>query len=330
MGGSLVLCCPVPCHVARLRRLSQPSNRKQAAMSFPLPSLLPLRAARAACSAVLFAIALPAIAQNTDTVKVGNQTKRAGGTVTDLQAGDVACYLTLKDERGATFEEMADFSICEQKPSLKGKRVALSYQLQKVMADECQGNMDCKKTRTVALVTGAKVIAAAGPATAAPTAASKAAGGQTSFCTPTETVVFACRSGAKLVSVCASKDAARNLGYAQYRFGKPDSPEPLELTVPDALRPPAQVATGQTEAFSGGGGAWLRFRNGPYAYVAYTGVGKWGPRGETREKAGLVVERGGKQVANLKCGGTVFSELGPVWFEKAGVTAGKDEFDFPD
>jgi hypothetical protein len=317
----------------RPAKTPSPNEKKFSAMP-TFSSLAPAqglaqRVALAACAALLLPLSLPAAAQGSDTVSIGALTKRASGTVTGLESGDVACYLNLKDARGASFQEMADFSLCEQKPSLKGKRVALTYKLAKVMSDECQGDMNCKKTKTVALVTAARVLdAAASPeAKAAP---AKTAGGQSSFCTPMETVVFACRSGAKLVSVCASKDAARNRGYLQYRFGKPDSADPLEMTVPESMKPAAQVATGQTESFSGGGGAWLRFRNGQFSYVAYTGIGKWGPRGETREKAGVVVERGGKQVANLKCSGKETSELGPDWFGKVGMTAGKDEFDFPD
>ncbi len=273
-------------------------------------------------------IDVPAIAQEA-TVQVGNQTKRTSGTVTSLEAGDVACYLNLTDSHGKAFKELADFEICQQKPALKGRRVALTYQESKVMADECQGNPSCKKTRAVALVVAAKAID--GPVTAKATPAQAAAAGrQASFCTPLETVVFACRTGAKLVSVCASKDAGRSKGYVQYRFGKPDSAEPLEITLPEGLMPPPKAATGENVPFAGGGGAWLKFRKGDYAYVAYTGIGKWGPKGETREKQGLVVQRGGKQVANLKCTGALTSELGPEWFEKVGVSAGKEEFDFPD
>ena len=95
---------------------------------------------------------------------------------------------------------------------------------------------------------------------------------------------------------------------------------------------PPKAATGTNVPFAGGGGAWMRFRKGEYAYVAYTGIGKWGPKGETATKAGIVVERGGKAIATLRCkGADAAGEMGPVWFEKAGVKAGPDEdFDFPD
>ena len=131
---------------------------------------------------------------------------------------------------------------------------------------------------------------------------------QNSLCAAGETTVFACRTGPKMVSVCAS----------------------LEMTLPAQSLPPAKAATGDTLMFSGGGGAWLRFANGPVAYTVYTGIGNWGPNGEVREKAGLAVERQGKLAANLACTGKVTSELGPEWFSRAGIASGGQEFDLPD
>src|SRR5690349_19173865 len=75
-----------------------------------------------ACAAALALMMFASAASAQDTVRIGNETKRAFGTVTALSAGDVACYVTLRDDRGAPFEEMALFEICEQ-PGLVGKRV---------------------------------------------------------------------------------------------------------------------------------------------------------------------------------------------------------------
>lgn len=269
--------------------------------------------------------AAPALAQPSDTVRVGKDLKRTVGTVTRVESGDVACYLHLRDDNGAPFTELADFDLCTREPSLQGKRVRLQYQVAKVMAASCQGDPACRKSDTVALVTAATRI----DAPVAQARPSAGAGAQASFCTPLETVVFACRTGAKLVSVCASRDLTRTAGYVQYRFGRPG--EPLEMILPEGHVHPGKAATGESVAFSGGGGAWLRFRSGPVAYVVYTGIGRWGPGGRTAEKQGLVVERGGKQVASLKCTSRVTSELGPDWFAKAGVGTRKDEeFDFPE
>lgn len=280
---------------------------------------------RSSVVALFLAFALPAAAQ--DTVAVGGATKRAFGTPTALQNGDIACYVTLKDDRGATFNESADFELCAQEKSLKGKRMALTYKATRVQAASCQGDPDCKKSDTIVLIVAAKP---APLASATPPAAAKAA--QTSFCTPAETIVFSCRtSPTKLVSVCASKDAAPAKGYLQYRIGKPDSNEPLDLTLPATQIAPPQAASGDTLSFSGGGGAWLRIpAKNNVAYVVYTGIGKWGPRGQTQEKAGVAVERDGKQIANLNCAGKPISLLGPDWFTKAGIKSNGQDFDLPE
>jgi hypothetical protein len=276
--------------------------------------------------ATLVAAPLMARAQEVPTVKIGQVTKRTVGTVTATNSGDIACYLTLKDDRGVVFEEMADFEICDQKPPLKGKRVTLTYSLQKVMSDECQGDPACKKTRTVALVSAARVITA-GSTTGTGV---KPAAQRTSFCTPAETVVLACRTGAKMASVCASRDSGPK-AYLQYRFGKLDGSEPLEQVLPEGGQvAAARAANGESVPFSGGGGAWLRFRKGQFTYTVYTGIGNWGPKGEKRTKSGLHIEHAGKPLATLKCQEEPISLLGPDWFEKAGVKPGNEDFDFPD
>ena len=290
---------------------------------------------RSCAVALVLLSALPAAAQ--DTVTVGGERKRAFGTPISFQNGDTACFVTLKDDRGVTFEEAADFDLCVKDKSFKGKRLALTYKTARVMAASCQGDPDCKKSDTIVLIVSAKPAPLATSAPAAPPAATPAAppaakSAQTSFCTPAETIVFSCRtSPTKLVSVCASKDAAPNKGYLQYRTGKPDSNDPLDLILPAAQVPPPQAASGETLAFAGGGAAWLRISaKNNIAFIVYTGIGKWGQRGEIEEKAGLSVERDGKQVASLKCTGKPISLLGPDWFTKAGIKSNGLDLDLPD
>jgi hypothetical protein len=248
--------------------------------------------------AVLLCLTVGGIEAAEPTVRIGNQTKNTTGVVRNVESGDVACYLTLADARGREFTELAEFEICEM-PSLIGKQVTLTYKLEKVIADECQGDPECTKTKTVPLVTAVKPLA------------------RTTFCSANETVVFSCPTGSKLVSVCAPKR-----GAAQYRFGKPDAA--IELTID------GKSAAGDTLMFSGGGGAWLRFHNGDHSYVVYSAIGKWGPRGEPRDKSGVAVERNGKLVRNLACTGKVQSELGPDWFELARITSKGEEFELPE
>jgi hypothetical protein len=149
-----------------------------------------------------------------------------------------------------------------------------------------------------------------------------------SLCTAGEDVVFACRTGTKLASVCASKDASRTAGSLQYRFGP--AAQPPEIVLPPAPTLPAKSAVGENVAFSGGGGSWIRFRKGEYGYVAYSGIGRWGPNGQTRTKQGIVVERAGKPIARLECGETHTVLPGADWFDKLGVRTNGEDFDFPD
>lgn len=263
--------------------------------------------------------AVPAAAQ--ESVKVGAETKRAAGTVVSLTAGDVACYIKLKDDRGAVFEEMADFGLCDQR-ALVGKRVALAYTLAKVPSPECQGDPDCKRTRTVALVTAAKAAAATPPAAPAATA-------RKTWCAADEQVVFDCVTNTRIISVCASRGATAASGTLQYRFGKPDGAEP-EILQPRDKVVPSRAALGDTFPLSGGGGAWLRFTVGDLRTTVYTAIGKFGPKGETAERAGMVAHRAGKEIASLKCIGKPTSLLGPDWFGHAGVKSGGQDFELPD
>lgn len=248
-------------------------------------------------------------ADGPDEVRIGGQVKKTLGVVKSAEAGDIACYLTLVDARGAEFTEMADFELCEAK--LVGRRVRLSYRLEQVASAKCEGDPDCKLTDTVPLVVKADPVD--GPA-AKPAASA-------SFCTAGEQVVFECRTGkSKTVSVCASGPAA---GAAlHYRFGVPGAAPEMALA--------GAAARGGNDPYAGGGAAWLRFRSGAHAYVVYTGIGNWGPRGEKLEKQGLVVEKGGATIAHMPCAGPVRSELGPDWFELARIERGDDEFLIPE
>ena len=150
-----------------------------------------------------------------------------------------------------------------------------------------------------------------------------------SWCTAQETNVFTCRAGKKTVSVCASPDASANTGALYYRFGQLTGGLPPEMTLPDKATPPRLSATGETATYAGGGGSWLRFKKGAHAYVVYTGIGRWGPKGEPRALQGVAVEHKGKLIANLPCPTTQEDELGRDWFEKMGIQLDDQDFWFP-
>lgn len=159
----------------------------------------------------------------------------------------------------------------------------------------------------------------------APFAASAA---PASHCAADETIIFTCPvDGQKLASVCASREYGPDIGFLQYRFGPAGKPETV---LPAAKTAPAKTARWGSWMFSGGGGAYVQFLDGKTAHYVYSAVGKWGENGETAEKAGVAVEKDGKVIANFLCRAPETSELGPEFFNKAGLPELEDEFEMPD
>lgn len=231
------------------------------------------------------------------------------GQLISLTPGDVACYADIEVD-GELRNEMADFSICEQGEAWLGQPVLYAWTEAQVLAADCQGDMDCGRSDTVTLID--RMMRKPG----APA------------CAAEEETVFACTLGGKRVAVCAAADAAATGGWLQYRYGR--AGQAPEMLAPALPVDPAHAAEGRVESYAGGGASWLRFRHGDHAYVVYTGVGRWGENGATREQSGIVVEREGEAIADLRCSGPVRSLLGPEWFERVGVSADEDaEFEIP-
>lgn len=78
-------------------------------------------------------------------------------TVRSLTDGDRGCYLVLEDERGATFDRVGPFELCERR-ELVGRRVQLTLGPGEVLADSCQGNPECTERETVEVVRSAERI----------------------------------------------------------------------------------------------------------------------------------------------------------------------------
>lgn len=139
-------------------------------------------------------------------------------------------------------------------------------------------------------------------------------------CAPSESVIFSCAVGAKIVSVCGVGKLSSTAGSLSYRFGPPGKPE-IDYPPAGTWR---DVTRSGTWMFSGGGGAWLAFHRDAFRYIVYTAIGRgWG------EKTGLAVEQNGKLLANLPCHGKPDSELGPDFFGKAGIVEDDKDFDLP-
>jgi len=140
-------------------------------------------------------------------------------------------------------------------------------------------------------------------------------------CTNDETIIFNCSVGKKIVSVCSAKQVAADAAYIQYRFGRKGLPE---KHIPANKDRQNAVIHANTLTFAGGGGAYMRFGSGQYAYVVYAAIGRgWG------EKAGVVVEKGFHTQAVLHCKHPVISELGPDFFKQAQLPEDQQGFELP-
>lgn len=157
---------------------------------------------------------------------------------------------------------------------------------------------------------------AGGPAEDAPAtqAAVSAPPTAETLCSAQETVVFACNTGKKLVSICASADFNEAAGTLQYRFGPKGSPEMVWPENPTSR----QGITAGTLEFAVGGAAFIRFAKGATRHVVYAGEG----RGWAKE--GVVVEQNGKRVADLPCKGQSAGDL-----SVSGLPDDAEGFDIP-
>lgn len=105
-----------------------------------------------------------------------------------------------------------------------------------------------------------------------------------SHCSDTEKVIWSCRAGAKLYSLCASSDLDRSGGYLQYRAGRPNA---VEMRFPAIAKPPGQAFNFDLLAH----GTSLSFVNGQYTYEIDEDI-----KGET----GILVTGSGKS-ATIRC-----------------------------
>ena len=116
------------------------------------------------------------------------------------------------------------------------------------------------------------------------------------FCGATETTVFACSTGKKTITVCASRDLSSNAGQLTYRLTPIDGS--VEMTYPNPPQHPNVAFKVGLLRFTGDKTlSFLSFDKGSYRYVIYAADGK------AFYDKGVAVEQGGKKVASLKCQG---------------------------
>jgi hypothetical protein len=107
-------------------------------------------------------------------------------------------------------------------------------------------------------------------------------------------------------------------------------PGKIELAFPAAPGKAADNFKGGWMSYSGGGGAYIRFSNGPFEYTAFSATGKWGANGGSLDVAGVAIRKDGKDFSNFVCRGLAddLGELGPDFLQKMGMSGADPDPDF--
>jgi len=79
------------------------------------------------------------------------------GVVTDIESGDISCYLTLRTDDGGTETVHADYSVCDSNVIID-HRVQIEYVPGQVAAASCEGDPECLDTESVPLAVVAEPI----------------------------------------------------------------------------------------------------------------------------------------------------------------------------
>ena len=132
-------------------------------------------------------------------------------------------------------------------------------------------------------------------------ATSSAFAADVTHCASDEKVVFSCSVGKKVASVCASKDAAKDKGYVQYRFGVIGKPE---MTFPAKKEPANKNFSLDTDLCGGTPNAsGIKFIKGEYIY----GIADKTCSGS--ELGSIELFKTGKPIASLNCTDDVISNV---------------------
>ncbi|MGB3491111.1 MAG: hypothetical protein WBA57_00170 [Elainellaceae cyanobacterium] len=78
------------------------------------------------------------------------------GVLTEAQAGDLKCYVTVRDPQGQVFDLGATFEICDRQGSLLNQNLQLIYSEESVA--DCQSAEPCGQTRQETLVSDAVIL----------------------------------------------------------------------------------------------------------------------------------------------------------------------------
>ncbi|MGB6297197.1 MAG: hypothetical protein WBF90_13595 [Rivularia sp. (in: cyanobacteria)] len=94
--------------------------------------------------------------KNVSTNLIAGKGQPKVGTIKRIEQGDLACYVTLIDQKGKEHDISADFEICPQKEQFLNKKVKLSYKI--LNFNDCQSNEPCGKTKKESAIVKMEVI----------------------------------------------------------------------------------------------------------------------------------------------------------------------------
>jgi len=140
--------------------------------------------------------------------------------------------------------------------------------------------------RSVLLAAGLSFCAVAGAAPTAP------------LCKPQERVVFACRAGKKLVSLCAAGDLQKDSGRLIYRIGR-DAAH-VELEHGTAANPRESGYSYAYDGWAKGASQTVGFRRGEFTYLVNHAAGAFGVDGGPNV-ASVRVLKGTHEVVGISC-----------------------------
>ncbi|MBL0089749.1 MAG: hypothetical protein IPP44_24950 [Ideonella sp.] len=95
------------------------------------------------------------------------------------------------------------------------------------------------------------------------------------------------------------------------------------MTYPDSAVPARQAFKIGNNTYVGGDATFLTFQKGEFRYVVFSGSGK----GWTKE--GVIVQKAGKQIADLRCNGSADTVLQTSEAPSKGFAVDSTPFELP-
>jgi hypothetical protein len=264
-------------------------------------------------------------AATTPTASSSNAKKRIDqATLQGFECGDY-CHLKFMDGAGnsqsAICMQVKECQAWMAQPKsfvpMIGKKVSLEIGQQ--IVPQANAMMDVVTAMTFTEASPAAPPVAA-PASSTAASASAAVQPTSPLCVAGEQAVFACSTAKKQIAVCANGGLTNDAVQLAYRIANVG--QPVEMTHPANASAAKTAFKFGSEAFMPGQSmSYLTFDKGDIRYVVYSALGKG------LDKSGVVVEQGGKRIANLVCTAELIDRLDAL--DSAGIPTDSRSFALP-